>query len=429
MEIASHFEKLQQYLNSSISESEFVIEKVRMDSQDQWLLREGALTHKSGGFFQVSSIKDEVSQQIICCQHQSALTGLLLHIDKHGECFIMLQAREEPGNSFIGQYGPTVQSTFSNYMRVHGGRAAVHFEEFMIFKEGFNQINYSSQLDLGKRYSHKSKKHAYVVSEKLIEPGLNMIWVSLKTLWTSLLQNNFYNTDLRSLISVFNWDQFLFGNSASSFLQTQADSEFLTYFYNKQTSLNPAKVERLEDNPNIESNEFGFLDTKTGLSVNMYKTTILNREVKMWHQPLLVSPGVGLVRLYMKIEQGEPYFMLSVKNEIGLNQKVAVQPSILIYPEDNHTEQRSQTSNQHIILGEFLQSDEGGRFYQDESYYQLVLIKEDFKLEENQFWVSKAMLKFVLANSDLASIQLRGCANLVINYLNPLTNQALTGGN
>lgn len=57
-------------------------------------------------------------------------------------------------------------------------------------------------------------------------------------------------------------------------------------------------------------------------------------------------------------------------------------------------------------------SDEGGRFFRDVSRYELVMTSPDD--ESPGVWLRVSELKWLLANSNIVSIQLRGLTSLLL---------------
>ena len=103
--------------------------------------------------------------------------SLLSHLRKEeGNIYVLVQARIEPGNSRIGHFGPTIQSTPANYMRLHGGKSTPYLEYFFGCKpKDARVIGNSMQYDLGKRYYQKSKTLIYVEVPEFLETDENMI--------------------------------------------------------------------------------------------------------------------------------------------------------------------------------------------------------------------------------------------------------------
>ena len=66
-----------------------------------------------------------------------------------------------------------------------------------------------------------------------------------------------------------------------------------------------------------------------------------------------------------------------------------------------------------------MQSEEGGRFFQNENSYRVIQVEGEVAIEDNQVWVSVREIKSLLTSSDLTSIQLRCIASMVLDLLNP----------
>lgn len=195
--IARSLPELQNFLTATIEQSNFQLSETKISAQNQWQVQNGVLSHKSGGFFHVSGLKNKETEEenLVLFQPQSALTGLALcRCDE--TVYILLQARIEPGNTGIGQYGPTIQSTPANYLRLHGGKHTSYINLFSTFNSQVQVIDNTMQLDLGKRYFQKSKSHVYIEVNELIETEPSMIWVDLSTIVKALNLDNFLNADL-----------------------------------------------------------------------------------------------------------------------------------------------------------------------------------------------------------------------------------------
>src|SRR5690606_41731347 len=100
-----------------------------------------ALSHSSKGFVHVCGLQHQETkeQKLVLFQPQSALTGLAIH-RKENKVYILLQARIEPGNTKVGQYRPTIQSTPANYVRLHGRTATAGVDWFTPYESGLRQL-------------------------------------------------------------------------------------------------------------------------------------------------------------------------------------------------------------------------------------------------------------------------------------------------
>lgn len=418
MKLADTLSEMQAFLRQTIDESRFSLSRIPLSAQSGWTSDGGYLAHRTHGFFYVAGLRHAQTgqEQLVLYQPQSAITGLAL-CRARGTVYILLQARIEPGNTGIGQYGPTIQSTPANFLKLHGGKQTACLEYFYQLSPAASPLNASMQLDLGKRYFQKSKTHQFVELSELTCPDGPMIWVSLQALQESLGLSNFLNADLRSLISVFDWDQLLSGVSVCACGPAGARLQ-------RQLAASPAVAQRWKLCPLTELADWQLTDdgvadrAGNGLSVEMYQTDCGGREVGSWAQPLMSARGVGLVLLLMRHHQGQPEFLVSVMSEFGISGLVAIGPSLLVYPGEALPE-LPYRENDSQIVARFVQSDEGGRFYQHESEYQVVLVDEELPVASHQYWLPAADLRFLLGSSNRVSFQLRCIASCLFDDLNP----------
>ncbi len=421
MRIAKSARELETFLQNTIEQSDFTLSRVKLSEQQDWNLIHGVLGHKTGGFFYITGLIDNISdeEQLVLYQPQSAFNGLVIH-KQDKKVYILLQARIEPGNSGIGQYGPTIQSTPANYLRFHGGKETPYFDFFFKYSPEVQPIANSTQLDLGKRYFQKSKVLSYVESSSLVKTEENMIWAPLEVIADVLHHDNFLNTDLRSMISVFDWDIFLSEDSDSISYMTSSSVENPSFDHNL-SGKNMGKLVPISKLQNWELKDEGIVDqADSGISVNLYKVACTNREVKTWVQPLLCASNRGLITLLMRQVNNTFEFLLSYRSEFGISGEKVLLPTYIVYPGENFQNQTT-SDKEGQVLSEVIQSEEGGRFYLNENLYQVILVDRGFVGNKDQFWISLAHLKELLKTSNKVSIQLRCIASLILKIINPCT--------
>lgn len=400
----------------------FVIEKITLSQMPDWVLRDGALSHKSGGFFSlvgVAASDRPAEQKLMMYQPQSALTGLLTTVHL-GERFYLLQARAEPGNCGIAQYGPTIQSTPANYLRLHGGNTSPYVDWFTTFKPSISVLHDSMQLDLGERYLFKSKRLLVVQCPPDVPLAPGFIWVPAQLLAQATVESTFLNTDLRSLINVCSW-----GEEDAQGLHPLAEQVRKSL----QQKPRPEKFAEISAAFNAVPQQFQFMPldrlagwrlTDTGLSevqvrqgfeVGYYRVEAHGREVRSWSQPLINSRSTGLVALACRVLNGTLECAVRVAAETGLQTGRALLPTLLQYPGDP----AAATSLTGQRLVQTTESDEGGRFYQDASEYELVLTDSPLaETDSSLVWLTVSELRVMLRQSNLCSIQLRGVASLLL---------------
>jgi oxidase EvaA len=416
--IAESLPMAQQFLATTIESSQFELVETSISAQEEWKFRDGALSHTSGGFFHVSGLtnRETGEERLVLFQPQSALTGLALcRVD--GIVHVLLQARIEPGISGIGQYGPTIQSTPANYLRLHGGKQTPYLELFITYSSGARPLANSTQLDLGERYFQKSKIHAYVEVPELIETVESTIWVPLPVIAEASGRDNFLNADLRSLLSVFDWDLYLHGQNPP-LLPLREDDFYSAWISGNRLGAGSWQLAPVTELCNWNPSDEGVVDVSgSGISVGMYRTSCATREVRTWTQPLMRSSSRGKVALLMRSSGDDVEFLISLRSEFGIAAGQAVLPSCVIYPGERRKNAIQEPPG--VIVARFVQSDEGGRFYKHENVYELVRLTGKFETEPHQYWVSSRTLKQLLKTSDAVGFQLRCIASLFLETLNP----------
>jgi len=116
----------------------------------------------------------------------------------------LINAKFEPGNYNFIQLSPTVQATFSNIKKAHGGREVKFLEFFkspykknckIIFKQWVSEEGgrLRNKRNLAIMLEHKSKKK--------IALGSNFKWVTLSQIKELILENAIVNPHLRTLVS------------------------------------------------------------------------------------------------------------------------------------------------------------------------------------------------------------------------------------
>lgn len=395
--------------------SNFQLKEVALSDQSSWALVNDSISHISGGFFHVLGVKDRNYSDfsnIVLYQPQSALTGLLIKI-QDGVVYTCVQARAEPGNTGVVQFGPSIQSTAANYLKMHGGKETDFLEHFQSFPGQSRLLSFNLQTDLGKLYYQKSKSQMYVLVDDFIATTPNTVWIPVSVLSKASCDSYLLNTDLRSLLAMFDWDGLLRRSSCSG----SAPLELLNYYYASRLQSNHRfSLCGLSELENWIVDDFGISSsTEANRSLKYYDVRAESREVTQWFQPLIDCETRGSIILYRQSTANGPLYLLSVLNEFGIDHETIVGPSVVVHPGDS-------ASNVEIfgsLFRGFEHSEEGGRFINHESSVQVRNVSSDFVAGRNQFWVSVSELKGLLKSSNLVSIQLRVVVSALLDELNP----------
>ncbi len=119
------------------SDIDFTVSQINFDDMKQWTFNsDGRLAHTSGRFFSIEGIDVDLNtgfsttwDQPIINQPEVGLLGILTK-EFSGVRYFLMQAKIEPGNVGMVHLSPTVQATFSNITKVHGGQSQNYIDYF-----------------------------------------------------------------------------------------------------------------------------------------------------------------------------------------------------------------------------------------------------------------------------------------------------------
>lgn len=375
----------------------------------QWILDDYALVHRSRGFFQVIGMKSQSTNEesLILYQPQSALCGLIF-TRINDQIHALIHARFEPGNPDFYQFGPTIQSTAANYLRVHGGKATPYYEFFSGYSPNIRPLYTTTQFDLEHRYFQKTKVLSYLWADIAFEPEQNFIWAPLDELINLAGEDEFFNPDLRSLLILFDWSRIPGA--------TRSVPNFSLDFGNFRSE--PArnsdwKIVPLQSLKRWRVTEEGIIDSDSeGLNVRLYDIYCQSRENPRWVQPLMEAGNEGLVQLGIRHHAGGTEFLIYHQHMMGVGPQGVVLPSYWRYPGQTHGYGNPLTGS---VIRDFVQSDEGGRFIRHANRYQVIEVDGLIELQPGQAWVTESQLKNLLHTSNLIGFSLRIALSSLLN--------------
>ena len=395
------------------SRAGFELEQVPAAAAHEWCEIDGALQHRSGGFFSVTGVATAQGERLLLHQPQAAVTGLLsARID--GERCFLLQARAEPGCIGEAQFGPTVQSTPANYMRLHGGAATPLVEAFLRYAPDATLVDDTTQLDLGERYVGKSKRCLLVDVPAPPLPPPGFVWARPQALREAIGRSAFLNIDLRSILAIAEWadDARELAPASAAVRSSAATRVRADALGDVVSALQVPRAPRpgfvpLDALSNWRRTPMGWQEREPcqGFGIDFFAVKTAYREVRRWIQPLVNSPGDGHVALARRDRGGVAEFFVRPVVECGLATGAALAPSYVRYPGT------AGEPPAWLVEGERLsrttESDEGGRFFRDVSVYEVVDTDEAFAGEPGA-WLRLSELKLLLRMSNVCTIQLRG---------------------
>jgi len=397
----------------------FELRQVPAAAAEHWSVIDGALQHRSRGFFSAQGVTDGATSALMLYQPQAAVTGVLSARVAGGRAFL-LQARAEPGCLGEAQFGPTVQSTPANYLRLHGGASTPYVDSFIASDPRVAVLDDTTQLDLGERYLAKCKRSILLETQDLAAPLPSFVWAAPEALAEAVLRSAFLNIDLRSVLSVTRWSAEpgageLAPRSAavrhSLAAPPRADALGALMAQLHRAAPQPMRFVPLAELENWRATAMGWSERvpRQGFSVDFFQVKAAFREVGSWVQPLVNSATEGQVILACRERGGLLEFCVRPVAERGLATAAALAPSYLRYPGSAGQAPAWLRAPAARIWSHTIESDEGGRFYRDASAYQIVRTDDAAEPEPaDGAWLRLSELKVMLRSSNVCTIQLRG---------------------
>lgn len=199
-----------QWLDDRLQKRKLCSRTVPLRSLEQWKTDEstGNVVHESGRFFSVLGLSarhrlpqtEIVWDQPIIDQPEIGILGILARKFR-GVLHFCLQAKEEPGNIHSVQLSPTVQATYSNYSRAHGG-VRPQFVEYFLSPLPEQVLFAKLQSEDGGRFLFKSNRNMIVLIEEDVPvPPEAFIWLTLRQISNLLKQDDVINACTRSVLS------------------------------------------------------------------------------------------------------------------------------------------------------------------------------------------------------------------------------------
>ncbi len=423
------------------------IEKIKFSDLKEWKLdhNKGNLHHKSGRFFSIEGIKvqtntGEVQQwyQPIINQPEIGLLGIITkEID--GILYFLLQAKIEPGNLNLVQLAPTLQATESNFKQVHKGSKPEFLNYFINPKQDSIMLN-QLQSEQGARFLKKRNRNIIVYTEDNIKDRKDFLWLTLGQIKKLMKFNNVVNMDTRTVISgipygryspdqlalfetynlktnenTFSYDLLISSLDYDSSLHSY--DEIISWFTTLKAK-HELKVERksLFDLEGWKiSDEEIYNERNKYFKVFVANISIENREVKSWQQPLIKPIDDGIIAFVIKKINGIMHLLVQAKLECGNYDILEMAPTVQCITDSYDVSEDLPFLNYVLnaepdqIKLDTLQSEEGGRFFQEQNRNLIIQADENFpeEIPENYIWMTISQLNMFLKFNNYLNIQSR----------------------
>ncbi|WP_417449658.1 NDP-hexose 2,3-dehydratase family protein [Kordiimonas sp.] len=420
-------------------------EEIRFADSREWRLTEKGLVHETGGFFSVQGIAGKsmasglsAFAQPIINQPEIGILGFIVS-GSGGAYRWLVQAKAEPGNVGTVQLAPSVQATYSNYTRKHGG-AATHYLECFAAPD-VSIVGDSLQSEQGTRFLTKFNRNMLCdVSCDLPLVNEQYCWFSAAQMRAALALDFAINTDARSVIVCSPWKYL--ADPKGAFGGTMPIQRVLSRSYahtssrdivgTAQQKLDKLRLSmdlQLETVPLEALSGWRFGDTsivvsdagESSLEVRHYHVTSPEREKDKWDQPLVLSTSSDEVMLFCQQRDGVLHFLLRPAYEVGLTGGVEFGPShkletVVTQPEWLRTLAEHQEWE---TLIQVEQSDEGGRFMGACCVYSIRQIPANYSVFEDteNFWVTLQEVEKLCAAPGILTNEARSVISLLLAFI------------
>ena len=430
------------WLGDRLSAPDLDVRQVPLTALNRWRIDPdlGNICHDSGRFFSVIGVKvrhragfNELEwDQPIIDQPEVGILGILAkRID--GVLHFCLQAKEEPGNLNGVQLSPTVQATYSNYTRAHGGDAPPLVEHFLA-PPPERLLFAKLQTEDGGRFLYKSNRNMVVrvADHELPELGGEFIWLTLRQIARLARRDNLLHACTRSVISSLLLPQISRsgksneniavpaaeepGNHLAELIQWLDDRKAANHLLVRREGLNALKEWVMTPEGCFSHREGRFFRV---IGIDVASTT---REVARWSQPVLDNPETGIIGLLMKVRHGQRFFLMQAKVEVGNRHIVQLGPTVQFTPGNYLGNERLPrpfmfeefSGNCRLpVVSQSWQAEEGARFYRETHLHRILSLPEGEELEHPpEFrWLSEAQLRFFLHMGEYVN----SCARSIIS--------------
>ena len=444
-----NFQTTDQILGWMKSQNEEVVSNIMQIPISElrgWSYRDDRIRHNSGKFFSIDGIHIRTNyrntpewDQPIINQPEIGFLGFIVK-KFNGVLHFLLQAKIEPGNLNIVQLSPTLQATRSNYTRVHGGKAPTYLEYFNGEKDVLILVD-QLKSEQGARFLHKRNRNIIVEvgEDEELEVKEGYIWASLGQIKELLRYPNVVNMDSRTVISCINFGSYsehslrlLDAVKRMNGIHSSKPDSFLYSVLSGDNHLNELQdiiqwITSLKFKYELDVTPVGISEMKNWIydgntihhesgkyfDVMGCRVEIGNREVVSWDQPMVRSAQEGLMGFIVKKINGIYHFLVQAKLESGNFDIVEMAPTVQCLT-GNYRKGKNEYTIPYLeqilnapkdkIWYSSYQSEEGGRFFQEQNLNIIVEVGEEFpiEVEENYCWLTlNQMLSFVTYNNYL----------------------------
>lgn len=425
------------WIEARLANCRLRVTPVPLDSMERWTVDpvSGNISHDTGRFFSFKGVEvrhrtpsGELEwDQPIIEQPEIGILGIIAKMIG-GVLHFCLQAKEEPGNINSVQLSPTVQATFSNYTRAHGG-AAPPFVEYFLSPPPDSLLFGKLQTEDGGRFLFKSNRNMIVRvgDDDLAVLPDGFIWLTLRQIVLLMKRDNLVHATTRSVLSSLLLPDAssrgkalpeCSGVSLAETIQWLDDRKAANHMLVTRKGLNDLREWTHGDEGEFCHQEGRFFKVM-GISV-----AAADREVQGWCQPILANQQPGVVGMLLKVEQGQRFFLVQAKAEAGNRTVVQLGPTAQFSTHNYLNNPRLHkpflfnefsSPARFPLLAESMQAEEGARFFRETNCHRVLMLPEGEKIDlpEDFRWLPEEEIRFFLNLGECVN----SCARSIIACL------------
>lgn len=442
------------WLESHRRSCDMEVEEIPWRESREWVLEEGRLRHRTGGFFSIVGLSLESNhsirlQQPLIDQPEIGILGFLVR-NQAGRMHVLVQAKPEPGNMGTVQAAPSVQATESNYKRVHRGNETPFVDYFLGGRDAQVRAD-SLQSEQGTRFLGKYNRNMVVELPvpAVLEEGDAYRWWPVEELCALLGMDFQINTDARSVLVCAPWPILSPGGRPFGRWRNQGGlGEALLRSYEATEQLQVSSDEAVARRLRQMRESLPFAARVISLSyagewiagrapvlagpgdsfeVRHFRIKTSKREVGCWDQPLITSGAEGVVVLLAKEINGVLHFLFRCRAEVGFKEGFQYGPSIqssggvpaIVAGLDGEEDAFLALHQRAKPLLSSLHSDEGGRFYRCVSRYSIKLLDSAGEVPPatSMSWMSLGQIERFSRRQGFFSNEARSLVSMLLAHL------------
>lgn len=406
------------------------VQQINFSESNEWKFTQNntQLFRHLGGFFSIVGIREmhtnkrtDPNEFVLIDQSEIGILGFITRKTEKG-LDVLFQAKSEPGNVDVTQLAPTVQATESNYKRLHNGTEQPYVEYFLKPRK---IIHSSLQTEQGTKFYKKRNRNIIIENPKSMKIREGFKWTSLDEVRTLLSAPHILNSDSRSVLCCLFLNHHEYFTISSNLKIAVANSfahknstEVTDWWQNQIKEIPTFNKVPLADLKHWKTSITDITDSHNQKhQVIQIKVQTNAREVENWDQPIINSFGTENITLVGRINNGILELLLQCVTEPGLWYSKGITATL---QQNSHQE---LDQNQNVVkklldahkrlwlsTKSVTNSEEGGRFYQDENIHTLLMVDETLpteKLPSNYKWFTLSDLRELINKELLLTNELR----------------------